>query len=72
METLKTNDQRKINFDAVIQKKHEVARYFLALLDLVRDTIFKKKKSDIIDVIEKLRNQQFLMKFIVRRPRNKM
>lgn len=72
METLKTNDQRKINFDAVIQNEHEVARYFLALLDLVRDTIFKKKESDIIDVIEKLRNQQFLMKFIVRRPRNKM
>lgn len=44
METLKTNDQRKINFDAVIQNEHEVARYFLALLDLVRHDIKKKEK----------------------------
>ncbi|CAL1679575.1 unnamed protein product [Lasius platythorax] len=34
METLKTNDQRKMNFETVIQNEHEVARYFLALLDL--------------------------------------
>ncbi|XP_070149510.1 putative uncharacterized protein DDB_G0293878 isoform X2 [Polyergus mexicanus] len=34
IETLRTNDQRKIYFDAVIQNEHEVARYFLALLDL--------------------------------------
>lgn len=39
METFKANDQRKINFDAVIQNEHEVARYFLALLDLVREAI---------------------------------
>ncbi|KAL6433955.1 hypothetical protein ACFW04_005855 [Cataglyphis niger] len=34
METLKANDQRKVSFDAFIQNEHEVARYFLALLDL--------------------------------------
>lgn len=34
VETLQANDERKINFDTVIQNEHEVARYFLALLDL--------------------------------------
>lgn len=36
METLKTSGQCKINFDTVVQKEHpcEVARYFLASLDL--------------------------------------
>lgn len=37
IETLKTSGQRKINFDTVIQTERacEVARYFLASLDLV-------------------------------------
>ncbi|GAB1860268.1 Condensin-2 complex subunit H2 C-terminal domain-containing protein [Camponotus japonicus] len=34
IETFKTNDQRRISFDAVIENEHDVARYFLALLDL--------------------------------------
>lgn len=47
METLKTNDQRKMNFETVIQNEHEVARYFLALLDLVRHNIQKKKEKRV-------------------------
>jgi len=39
IETFKTNDQRRISFDAVIENEHDVARYFLALLDLVREAI---------------------------------
>lgn len=36
IKTLKSSDQRKVNFDTIIQKEHpcEVARYFLASLDL--------------------------------------
>lgn len=64
METLKTSSQRKVSFDAVIQEERpcEVARYFLASLDLVRKIIIRKEKH----------NYQFLIKFIVHRPRNKM
>lgn len=41
IKTLKSSDQRKVNFDTIIQKEHpcEVARYFLASLDLVREKI---------------------------------
>jgi len=44
METLKTNSQQKVNFDTIIQKERpcEVARYFLASLDLVRERIIRK------------------------------
>jgi len=38
IDTLKTSRQRRINFDTVIQTERacEVARYFLASLDLVK------------------------------------
>lgn len=38
MNVLKADGQQKINFDSVVQKEssYEVARYFLASLDLVR------------------------------------
>lgn len=43
MESLKSSEQRRISFDDVIRKERscEVARYFLASLDLVR---FSKTK----------------------------
>ena len=50
MDTLKTSDQQRINFDDVIQKEspYEVARYFLASLDLVRKIIRRQEKSELI------------------------
>lgn len=48
VETLQANDERKINFDTVIQNEHEVARYFLALLDLVRHDIREKLNREFM------------------------
>jgi len=44
------SDQQRINFDDVIQKEssYEVARYFLASLDLVRKIIRRQEKSELI------------------------
>lgn len=66
MKSLKTSDQRKVSFDTIVQKEHpcEVARYFLASLDLVRERIIRRKT--------KTRTDQFLKKFIVHRPRSKI
>jgi len=64
MGTLKASSQRKISFDAVIQNERpcEVARYFLASLDLVRMIIRRQEKRD----------PQFLTKLVVHRPRSKI
>lgn len=45
IKALRSNDQRRVNFDTIIQKEHpcDVARYFLASLDLVRETIIERK-----------------------------
>lgn len=66
MDTLKTSDQQKINFDDVFQKEssYEVARYFLASLDLVRKIIRKQEKSESI--------HQFLTKLIINRLQSKI
>lgn len=60
------SDQQRINFDDVIQKEssYEVARYFLASLDLVRKIIRRQEKSELI--------HQFLTNFIVNRLRSKI
>lgn len=56
METLTMNDQQKLSFDAIIQKGesgHEVARYFLALLDLAaKQNIDINKGKDLEHNIE--------------------
>lgn len=55
VEALKANDQRRVSFDNIIQKEHpcEVARYFLASLDLVREEIKRKVKMPISKEIGK-------------------